>query len=519
MRGLTNWQRREGGEEAWLRWVAELENATVEEMPRFLEALPKRSGVAMDLIVERWLDLGPEHAWQHYQERFARGVMNSGYSSREVSLMRALVRRWAEEDLEGVLAAMEEGKALPYLQEFHRELAPRLAKVDPERGLRYALKNGMHRSGYSFFLSGEPLQRLIDGDPRVAAELIFEWDESRTRDARKQLIERWGLQNPQKAIRLGLDRDDGMGELFADEAFVAWAEEDYAAASAWVEGEASVQEASLFIAPLVDVWSREDPFAALQWAEEQLPGSELTATVKRLILGAIDREGVDAGELLRRVRSPDGQQEAAVALAEALWGSGSSGETSNGGETDRERLAWFDHITDEETINQLLLSFTRVKTEEGRQWLQEFARSERMALLERHRATLLIQQLQDPNNVGESFKLVEFVDERWREQCRADLFERWYVHDPDSSASWLEENPGTPQLRALLSQSMVERFFSSIGEQDWQTMRQFKANTPAPVVRLVREGLLQNVARARLEGHSNEEIERHLGKILQVLDE
>ena len=514
--GLTQLQRNEGGEQAWLRWVAELENAEQEDLPRFLDSLPERGGVALDLLAERWLELGPEKAWQYFVGRFQRGEVESGISGREMSLVRVLIRRWADIDLDGVVAAIEQVDQFPYLEDVHRDLAPRLARVDPERGLRYALRVGMNRSGYYFFLNGKPLQRLIDKDPRVAAELIFEWDEQWTQKARRQLIKRWGQNNPEDAIQLGLERGDAIGKTFADEAFVAWAQQDYEEASAWVAEEASEEEASLFIAPLVDVWAKEEPVAALQWAQEQLAGSELQTTVTRLVLGAVEREDVDAGELLRQVQSPESHSEAALALAEKLWGSGSP---TLDGKTELERLAWFDHVTDRDTLNQVIYSLSQAESEEGQQWLSEFVRSEKMAMLDEHRAESLIVQLQDEKDFGKSFELLEFVDEACRDRCTANLFDRWFASEPEAAAQWLEEEPVTPVQHSMIAGTITDRFFSSLDEGDLEGIRQQKEKFPESAMQLVREGLLQNAEMARLEGYPEAEIEQHIGKVLQVLEE
>lgn len=518
IQGLTRLQRSEGGEDNWLRWVAELENAKRADLPRFLEHLPERSGLAMDLLAERWFDLGPEEAFDYFAKRFQDGEMAVGYSSKESQLSLDLVRLWAKRDLEGVVAAVEGVEAFPYLEEVHRTLAPLLCKSDPERGLRYALEHGMHRGGYYFFLGNKEVRKLIDRNPKVAGELMFEWGESRTKKARKELVKRWGVNHPMEAIRFGLERGDSIGGTFAHEVFVAWAQKDYEEASVWVAEEASDEEAELFIVPLVDVWSQEEPVAALQWAEEQLTGAAQEGAVTRLVAGAIDRKDVDAGELLQMVESPELYQQAAEALAKQLREVSDRSSDENRVKL-LEKLAWFDQVTDAQTLNGVIGDLMSVAKQADSEWVVDFARSERMSALDQNQAVMLLWELADNKHFEKGLEMVEFVAEEHRDECLTDMVERWFSRDPERSSAWLEEKGVTPIQRSMLSEKMLQTFFSGVAEGDLKAIREKAETYPEPMKALVREGVRKHQMIAETRGYQEEASTRMIKDVLEVLSE
>lgn len=518
IQGLTQLQRSEGGEDNWLRWVAELESAKRADLPRFLEHLPERSGLAMDLLAERWFDLGPEEAFDYFAKRFQNGEMAIGYSSKGRQLSLYVVRLWAKRDLEGVVAAVDEVEAFPYLDRVHRILAPLLCKSNPARGLRYALEHGMHRSGYSFFLENKGVSKLIDRNPKEAGELMFEWGESRTKEARKELVQRWGVNHPKEAIRFGLERGDSIGGTFADEVFVAWAQKDYKKASLWVSEEASDKEAEFFIVPLVDVWGQKEPVAALQWAEEQLRGAALEGTVTRLVAGATDREDVDAGELLEMVESPELYQQAAEALAKRLLEVSSRSSVENRVKLS-EKLAWFDQITDAQTLNGVIGDLMRVAKQANSEWALDFVRSERMSALNPNQAVMLLWDLVDDKHFEKGLEMVEFVAEEHRDECLIEMAGRWFSRDPEGASAWLEETGVTPIQRSLLSERMLNEFLSGIAEDDLKAIREKAETYLGPMKSLVREGVRKNQMIIEAGGYQDEASSQVMRDVLEVLSE
>lgn len=518
IQGLTRLQRSEGGGENWLRWVAELENAEQADMLRFLEHLPERSGLALDLLVERWMELGPEEAFEYLAKRFEDGEMEMEYNGNEMQLSRKLVRLWAERDVEEALAAVEGVEAFPHLERIYRDLMVRLCKVDPERGLRFALKQGLNRGGYAFSLGGKELRQLIDKDPKMAGELIFKWSERTTEEARSELVKRWGENNPMEAIRFGLERGDSIGGTFADEVFVAWAQKDYEGASAWVAEEASDEEADLFIAPLVDVWGKKEPVTALKWAEEQLTESALEESVTRLVVGAIDRKDVNAGELLQIVESRELHQQAAEALAKELR-EVSNRSSDRNREKLLEKLAWFDHITDAKTLNGVFADLMSVARQTNSEWLEDFVRSERMGALDRNHAPLVLWELADAKDFEKSLDMVEFVAEKHRDECFTGMVERWFSREPEKSSAWLEKKGVTPIQRSMLSEMMVQRFFSGVAEDDLKAIREKAQTYPEFMKEFVREGVRKHQMLAEEEGYDDEASPQMMKDVLQALSE
>ena len=508
----------EGGEDNWLRWVAELENASIGDLPRFQESLTRENDTARRLLVERWLDLDPEAGLQYFVERFEEGEMGVKFGDQEVGFMREFFRLWADRDVREAIAAVEGVKSFPHLNEIHKVLGPALAKSDPEEALRYGLRQGLHRSGYYFFVSGKSLRNLIRKDPVVTAELMFEWGESSSKQAR-ELIKIWSKSDPKKAIAFGLGRSESAGGRFADEVFQAWAKRDYEGASDWVAEEASEKEALLFTAPLVEVWAEDQPVAALSWAEEKLTGEVLQESAKRIILGALEKEENDVGELLQVVQSSEVHHEVVVALAEKLWGTGASQSRPKADrELHLERLAWFDHVTDQRSLNQLAEYFTRATSEVGTEWLEGFASSSRMSLLDRNGASSVLRNLAREGDYERSFEMMEFVDERYQRSVASDVFVTWLRRDLEASIVWMDE-VANEEWRPQLTRAVTDEFFSNLRGDSVESFRQLAEKYPVQVKELVRDELRRMQLIYSASDFEGEAPEVSFDEILNVLSE
>ena len=516
---LNQVRRLEGGEQNWLRWVAELENASREDLPRFLENMPKKSSEAMDLLAERWFELGPEEALDYFSKRFEAGEMEVGIGEHEIQIMHSLFGLWSKRDLEGVVAAVDVLEAFPYLKERHRGLAEKLAQKDPERGLRYAMQNGVNRSGWIFFVRGKKLQRLIAQNPVKAADLIFEWGGAPGGHAEKELVKTWGKMNPKQAISYGLKRGNSVGSQFADGVFLSWAKRDYGEASDWVAEEASEKEALLFTAPLVEVWAEDQPVAALSWAEEELTGEVLQESAKRIILGALEKEENDVGELLQVVQSSEVHHEVVVALAEKLWGTGASQSRPKADrELHLERLAWFDHVTDQRSLNQLAEYFTRATSEVGTEWLEGFASSSRMSLLDRNGASSVLRNLAREGDYERSFEMMKFVDERYQRSVASDVFVTWLRRDPEASIVWMDE-VANEEWRPQLTRAVTDEFFFNLRGDSVESFRQLAEKYPVRVKELVRDEVRRIQLIDSASDFEGEAPEVSFDEILNVLSE
>ena len=516
---LNQARRLEGGEQNWLRWVAELENASREDLPRFLQNMPQGSDEAMDLLVERWFELGPEEALDYFSKRFELGEMEVGFRDRETQFMRSFFQLWTKRDVEGAVAAVNGLEAFPYLKEVHLGLAKKLAQKDPERGLRYAMKNGVNRSGWIFFVRGKKLQGLITKNPVQAADLIFEWGDSPGGHAEKELVKTWGKMNPKAAISYGLKRGNPVRSQFADGVFLSWAKRDYAEASDWVAGEASDEEAELFTAPLVEVWGREEPVAALHWAQEQLSGSVLNESVRRMVLGAIDSEEVNAGAMLKLIEDDGTRQEAAVALADHLWGSGSNPKADE--ETHLKRLRWFEGIEDAETMNRVVGSLSRGGVEFGAEWLTEFVQGPQMQLLDQRRSANLIGRFAFEGDFEKGLEMTQFVAEKHRGACAAEIFSDWAGRDSEKATAWLEELSPSDARLPFLGKGVAEGFFSRFqgGEAKEELIREVAKNYSPQMLALVK-GEIVKMQRGFYEGVSDDEETRAaLERVLRVISE
>ncbi|MDP0490067.1 MAG: hypothetical protein Q7Q71_03325 [Verrucomicrobiota bacterium JB023] len=477
--GLTRLQQEEGGEESWLRWLAELENATLADMPRFVSHVPDH-GPARDLVVERWLDLGPDEAIDYFQKKFAAGEMGAGMLDPDVQFVAILFDAWAKRDLDGAIAALEAMEAFPFLEKRIARLAELLAGKEPERAIRLAMRHNVHRSGRTFLVRGGRLRDWIQRDPETVAELIFAW--GREDYALKDLAKHWGASSPKDAIAFGLARGGSNAQEFVDEVFQSWARRNYGEAAQWLSDEASDEEASLFTAPLVGVWGESDPQAALGWCEENLEGMPLVESVGRLVIGSVDSKGVSAGDLLARIDDERVHREVAVRLAHSLWGKGLDEE---GAKLVEERLAWFDHIREPQTWERIIPNLTLLgEYEAGAKWFREFVEREEAAQLGRYASESLLLGIAGQGDYAGSLAAVELMNKPHQEELYASLFSGWVKREPEAAADWLENLDGTDSRRAHLGMDLAQRFFYLVNRhpQDHDTVASL-AKTVDPAFR------------------------------------
>ena len=458
---LTQEIKEAGGVEEWLRWLAVLENASAQDLPRFLDNLPDNSA-ALDVLLDRWIEVGPEHCFAYLLGKFQDGDFGAAYLDKDRSLSTQLFRKWADKDLDGAIAALDEVEEFPYLSSLQWELAERLTKVDYLRAILYAQENHLFtsESGRMTFGGGR-LKKWIRKDPAGAASLLMSIEsrrESLDRIGLKELSQEWSKVDPRGAMQFALSKENEIGRPLVEDMFSRWSKRDFAAASDWLAEETSDELAEYLTPSLIETWSQSDPEGALQWTQDSLEGSLLENSLSRILIESAFAKDSNPSEILAQIQNPEARRAAAVALAKALWGAGKEQDPRRGllKNTMEERVAWFDEVTEPSTFNKIARDLIGEGIDGDIGFLKEMAQSSRASILSENNANNLLDYVarKEPE---EALELVENFRPSYQSYLKSSLLIQWMRQDAEAVEQWVQGEGGVAELHPQLARFFVQR--------------------------------------------------------------
>ena len=205
----------------WLHWVASLENATLEDMPR-LAKFPAGDRAAESMLVARWMELDPMNLFE-----YATGPEGSALPSR---ILSSLFDEWFRSDLPAAVQALRESEAPP-IRSLRRNYSSRIIEKDPKLGIElfheWGITNHTPRK--------KSVKKWAERDPEGAAEFVIAHESgSVTRAAIEGIGDVWGKSDPEA----GLAYVDGMRSKRAwelgSQILKSWAADDLEGAAAWL---------------------------------------------------------------------------------------------------------------------------------------------------------------------------------------------------------------------------------------------------------------------------------------------
>ena len=404
----------------------------------------------MDLLLDRWIEVNPEHCFAYLLGKFQDGEFGAGVLDKDRSLTTQLFRKWADRDLEGAIASLDGVEDFPYLSRLQWELGERLTKVDYRRAILYAKENHLFTAESSrLFFGGGRLKKWIREDPSSAASLLMSIEsrrESMDRFGMEALSQEWSKVDPRGALQFGLSDKNEIGRPFVEDVFSKWSKRDFGAASEWLAEEATDELAESLTPSLIETWSQSDPEGALQWSQDSLEGAALENSLSRILVESAFGKEADPGDMLAKIKDPKAQNAAAIALAEALWGSGKQdprrGLLKN---TMRERIAWFDGVTDVRAFNQIAQGIVSEGIEGENGFLKELALSSRASILSENNARNLLDYVAR-KNPEEAMGLVENFKPSYQSELKTFLVLEWMRDDSEASEQWFQNTEGAAEL-------------------------------------------------------------------------
>ena len=122
-----------GGDEAWFRWLAYLENASLSDLPHYVEQAGN-DPVALSLIAERWVMLNPQDCFEYLLSLRESGDFSHEDSSGNL-FSKLVFTKWAQRDLEAVVTALDHSEAPAGLQKLRKLVVDIVLETDVQKAL------------------------------------------------------------------------------------------------------------------------------------------------------------------------------------------------------------------------------------------------------------------------------------------------------------------------------------------------------------------------------------------------
>ena len=453
-----------GGDEAWFRWLAYLENASLSDLPNYVEQAGN-DPVALSLIAERWVTLNPQDCFEYLLSLRESGDFSHEDSSGNL-FSKLVFTKWAQRDLEAVVTALDHSEAPAGLQKLRKLVVDIVLETDVQKA--FALGNRW-KSFHSSQSIPPQLVEWAQRNPQAAVSAAFQISSNSFASPEspgpflKQLSEIWGKKNPQAALEFALREGGIRGYRFGDLVFAQWASDDLTAASQWLSG-LSDEQVEYFTPTFMKLWGESDPLAALDWSQELLSGRLLSESIQQVIAASARSEDVSPRDLLGRIESPEVHHQAVLALAHEIWGhgirGGGFGDPQNGASHILEKISWFDDVDDPRTLNEIFISLTGPWSQADPEGFKTFLASERAQSVSPSRFGSAMYSLAD-DDPQETMVFIAGLSNKLIPEASAATFSVWHAKSPDEAIAWATQlSPNDPR-RAHLTEDMRGAFTRS----------------------------------------------------------
>lgn len=445
-----------GGNEAWFRWLAYLENANLSDLPNYVEQAGN-DPIALSLVAERWVALNPEDCFEYLLTLRESGDFSHDDSAGNL-FSKLVITKWVQRNLEGAITALDHSEALAGLNNLRKLTVDLLLANDPERALALGSRwKSFHASQNMPSELAEWAQR----NPQAAASAIFQISASSSATADSpgpflpELAKIWAQKNPQAALEFGITQGNFRGYRFANLVFSKWADQDLDSASQWLS-KVSDEQAAYFTPTFMNLWARVDPSAALDWSQESLSGRLLSQSIQQIMKAAATSKDVNPRDLLARIESPEVHHKAVIALANKLWNRthwhGLTGNSQN-----IEEISWFDDVTDPRTLDEIFINLSSAWSQADFEGYKTFLVSPRALGVSPSRFGVAIYALAG-KAPQQTMDFVGGLPERLIPDASASAFSIWHGRSPDEAVAWAQELATNDPRRAHLIENMREAF-------------------------------------------------------------
>jgi len=447
----TGWQRDmaiNDSTERWLRLVARLEQAGVEDMQAIAESIGTADQRLTRMVMLRWFELDPGHCFAASLAEIERTRNNGPPSFVCYDFLEHLAENWLEHDYEAALAAFTAANPKVIASSFTSEVfVARLIGYDVLEAAELATKWGVE-----FDLDDAAIAKLKERDPKAVIKDLFKSFQTLQKGESQSfngtgffytLGTAWTSEELEEALStvmaLDLSSDWGYEEIL----FKRWAEKDHEAAAIWLDRqEESFQD--LHRAILIQQWASDDAEAALAWCNEHLANHpRYQRTMERLMVGAIEGDLEIAHQITMSLDDKKTQKYALKNIASKHFWRLSRGDK----ETLPESIAWLNRLENTAHLDSAIEGATSPWLRHDPQSMKEFfAQRESDISSERFSPLLRSMGASDPEgaldwsaSLGDRAPLFSGI-----------VYDQWLRRRPEAALNWFQNNPTDGEIRQAI---------------------------------------------------------------------
>ena len=317
-----------------LRWVALLENASLDDMIDLSKAAVKADHEVHMLIASHWMNLDPAHFFDASlaaaKEDEATGG-SDGAAFHCYKFLRHLGAHWLDLDQEAAISAFfPQGEHL-LLERGQEELINHLAVRDLPRAIALAEKNDV-----ALDFGHYALAQIFKNQPETIATALLEYfqtpitnDDARSQPKKTFLLgsvaKSIAKRNPESLLQTLSQATTHEQRYLRDQIFEIWSQKHHERAGQWLMSQPDDLQ-DRYRPALLQSWAREDATGALQWTMDHLKDHPtLQNATEALFEGAAAGDPEHAAALLSKIEEPTSNPKLALVVAKQWFKPQSNG--------------------------------------------------------------------------------------------------------------------------------------------------------------------------------------------------
>jgi len=448
-RGLAQSQ----GREHWLEWIAGVENASLDDLPRLARMVDGNEGI-LQIIDFRWVELDPDHFYQTLLKESKFLTDRDGESTFPYDeLAEFLFREWPKKHLEAAIAALSGHRKLLNQHTLRHQLANFALESDPRRGLALSKQWRIQFHG----TNSEGFMKWARNDPRAAIEAIFSEDigGTGTGNAIASVAKVWAEDDPETALVYSESLNGPLGSKLRDEMFDVWTKMDLKAASEWLSAQEDLKLQDALRPTVIKQWAKDDPQAALEWTKENLEGRYRADAVAELVRGVVTSDKKLAGDLVMQLEPGPGRDRAAKIVA-VEWFTRSLNNSAKS-HTNPEAIAWLKDLDDPKAQMAALGEISSRWAKDDPEGIKRFLETAE-GTLGSARVIASIARRVFYNDREGTMNWAEGLGPDRSPQVSRAVFSSWVNNQPEMATDWFKELPRDDPRHAPI----LDEYFSVV---------------------------------------------------------
>lgn len=435
--------QRQPGPEPILRWIAQLENTSLTDLPRFSLSLSpppfvtgmRENRVEDELFSRYWVERDPLNLFKHANILTKESAENLSYSD-AYSFARAAIQELVKSNPDKTISLLEKDNQYPLQNRLREVVINSLMREDPERALEYTVKwkNWDIRPEL-----GKEFQAWVEKNPAHAASFVLSESYLASKgDFLIKVAKTWAEKSPEAALQFAISSKSSFAPKLMEESFRTWTKNDLDGAGRWLAQIKDPTTANNLTLILVESWGKESPVAAITWSEAHLHGAQLSKAISSFLPKQVIKNPAEISALLNTFTDPTARSLAELTAADTFFN-----------EFRRQDIQrppfpagkdWIEKIEDSVTLGQVLHQASHCWSKEDPESLLSLLNERSDSDFENQTYQVLAIQLID-TAPSKTLDWITRIPSQHLPDATSSAFYSWMKKDPQAADEWFSELP------------------------------------------------------------------------------